>query len=166
MSSLPAVVTLTNLDSAYNKFNVSIMSANSLTDNNDYGNNIKPIDTIVHVRDFSLPGFSILTIEATKGPTSGIKYLGIIPNTFYLSQNYPNPFNPMTNIRYAISKKGIVKLTVFDAVGRKIETLVNNEQAPGIYEVQWNATNYPSGIYFYKILIDNFTETRCMTFIK
>ncbi|GEM_PF-5414445 len=166
MSNMPAIVTLTNLDSAYNKFNVSTMSANSLTDNNDYGNNIKPIDTIVHVRDFSLPGFSILTIEATKSPSLGIKFTGVIPNTFYLSQNYPNPFNPKTNIRYVMPKKGFVKLIVFDAIGREIETLVNNEQAPGIYEVQWDATNYPSGIYFYKIMIDNFTYTRCMTFIK
>jgi len=89
-----------------------------------------------------------------------------IPKDYSLSQNYPNPFNPSTNIRYDLPKNGFVKLVVFDELGREIETLVNEKQTAGTYEATMNASQYPSGVYFYKLTTDNFTETKKMLMIK
>jgi photosystem II stability/assembly factor-like uncharacterized protein len=91
---------------------------------------------------------------------------GNIPEKFILSQNYPNPFNPSTNIRYEIPKSGFVKLVVFDLIGKEIETLVNEKQSPGIYEINFNASRYPSGVYFYKLTTGNYVETKKMFLIK
>ena len=88
------------------------------------------------------------------------------PVEFALYQNYPNPFNPTTNIGFTISDFGFVSLKVYDVLGREVATLVNKEQKPGYYEVEWNASNQPSGIYFYQIKIVGFIETKKMTLIK
>jgi len=89
-----------------------------------------------------------------------------IPSTYKLEQNYPNPFNPTTNIRYQIQKSGTVKISVYDMLGKEIETLVNEKQSPGTYEVSWNGSKYPSGVYYYKINSDDYTETKKMLMIK
>jgi hypothetical protein len=88
------------------------------------------------------------------------------PDGFKLAQNYPNPFNPSTNIRYEISKNSFIKLTVFDALGREIETLVNEKQSPGTYEEIFNATQYPSGVYFYRLTTNKFSDTKKMILMK
>ncbi len=89
-----------------------------------------------------------------------------IPNEFSLHQNYPNPFNPVTKIRFSIPKNSTVKLAVYDALGKEIETLVNAELRAGTYNADWNASNYSSGIYFYKITAGEFSETKKMILIK
>jgi hypothetical protein len=89
-----------------------------------------------------------------------------IPSSYSLSQNYPNPFNPTTNIKFAIPKNEFVKITVFDILGKELETLVNEQLAPGTYETNWNASNYPSGIYFYKLSAGDFSETKKMLLLK
>ena len=100
-------------------------------------------------------------------PSIGIRTISTeIPENFSLSQNYPNPFNPSTKIRYDLPKNGFVKLVVFDELGREIEALVNEEQTAGTYEATFNATQYASGIYFYKLQTDNFSETKKMLLIK
>ena len=100
-------------------------------------------------------------------PSIGITTISTeIPRDFSLSQNYPNPFNPSTNIRYDLPKNGFVKLVVFDELGREIETLVNEKQTTGTYEATFNATQYPSGVYFYKLQTENFSETKKMLMIK
>lgn len=71
-----------------------------------------------------------------------------IPNSFSLSQNYPNPFNPTTNIKFDIPKSGFVKLSIFNGLGQEVATLVNSELKAGTYNADWNASDYPSGIYF------------------
>jgi|SRR4030095_455529 len=88
------------------------------------------------------------------------------PGQFSLLQNYPNPFNPETNIEFAIPKASFVKLGVYDMLGREIETLVNEELNAGTYNAKWNATNYSSGVYFYKLVTEGFTETKKMMLIK
>lgn len=99
----------------------------------------------------------------------------IAPKEFLLYQNYPNPFNPSTKIKYSVpvSLKGdysFVNLTVYDALGRKVRTLVNEEKSPGIYTVDFNASDLSSGMYFYKIIIgngmSNFTDIRKAMLIK
>jgi hypothetical protein len=101
------------------------------------------------------------------GNTIGIKNISSeIPSSYSLQQNYPNPFNPATNIKFAIPKNEFVKITVFDMLGKEIETLVNEQLAPGTYETNWNASNYPSGVYFYKLSAGDFSETKKMLLLK
>jgi hypothetical protein len=91
-----------------------------------------------------------------------------IPKEYILYQNYPNPFNPKTNIKYQISKsKSYVKLVVFDITGREIAELVNEEQTAGTYLLDWNASRYSSGIYFYSLYIDSkLIDTKKMILVK
>lgn len=89
-----------------------------------------------------------------------------IPSHFSLSQNYPNPFNPMTNIKFDIPKSVFVKLTVFDVLGREVQTLVNEQLSPGTYNYDFNASHLPSGIYYYKLESNEFIQTKKMVLIK
>jgi len=89
-----------------------------------------------------------------------------VPKQYSLSQNYPNPFNPVTNIKYRIPKSNFVLLKVYDILGKEIQILVNQEQAAGTYEVKWDASKLPSGIYIYKLTTENYTETKKAVLIK
>jgi len=77
------------------------------------------------------------------------------PASFELYQNYPNPFNPITRIRFAIKTKSHIKLTITDLLGRSITDLANKEVNAGMYEAEWNASYYSSGVYFYTLYINN-----------
>ncbi len=93
------------------------------------------------------------------------------PGTFQLSQNYPNPFNPLTNMEFGIGNAEWVKLTVYDVLGRKVRTLVNERKLPGTYTVQWNGTNdagqpVASGVYLYRLQAANHTLVRKMLLIR
>jgi len=95
-----------------------------------------------------------------------------ISKDFLLGQNYPNPFNPVTKIRFSVpvnkvGERGLsVRLLIYDALGREIITLINEQLNPGIYEISWDAANRPSGIYFYKLITEEYTETKKMILIK
>lgn len=89
-----------------------------------------------------------------------------IPKGFSLGQNYPNPFNPSTNISFQLSKQAFVKLTVFDISGREIETIISQNLNAGTYKADWNASKYPSGVYFCKMHTDEFTAVKKMVLIK
>jgi len=89
-----------------------------------------------------------------------------IPNSFSLQQNYPNPFNPSTQIEFSIPYNSYVKLTVFDIMGREISVLVNEKLNAGTYKADFDGSNLSSGIYFYKLEADGFTESRKMMLIK
>jgi photosystem II stability/assembly factor-like uncharacterized protein len=89
-----------------------------------------------------------------------------IPDAYSLQQNYPNPFNPSTKIRYDIAKNGIVKLTVYDQLGRQVSELVNGTKNAGTYEVEFNGSNLASGIYFYKLEVPGQTFTKKMILVK
>ena len=78
-----------------------------------------------------------------------------IPDKLSLSQNYPNPFNPSTNIKYQITNNKLVTLKVFNILGKEVVTLVNEKLQPGTYEVKFEGTNLPSGVYYYKLSVDN-----------
>jgi hypothetical protein len=91
---------------------------------------------------------------------------GVVPLKFGLEQNYPNPFNPITTINYTIPKASKVKLTIFDALGRKVADLVNENQVPGAYEVTFEASNLASGMYFYQIQAGDFIKTHKMILLK
>jgi len=90
----------------------------------------------------------------------------IIPKKFAVYQNYPNPFNPMTSIKFDIPKNTFVTLKVYDVLGKEVATLIKEEREAGSYNVDWNASFYPSGVYFYKLESKDFTETKRMLLIK
>ena len=90
----------------------------------------------------------------------------VIPDNFLLSQNYPNPFNPRTEISYEVPAAKLVKLTVYNILGKEMAELVNERQSPGRYKVSFDASNLTSGVYFYTLSTDNFTETKRMILLK
>jgi len=99
--------------------------------------------------------------------TVGIsKYSEIIPGKFRLSQNYPNPFNPLTSIIFDLPNTSFVNLVVYDLLGREVEVLVNDNLKAGSYSYKWNASNYSSGIYFYRLSTTDFTDTKKMILVK
>ncbi|HWA05352.1 MAG TPA: T9SS type A sorting domain-containing protein, partial [Ignavibacteria bacterium] len=89
-----------------------------------------------------------------------------IPKGYFLSQNYPNPFNPLTNIKFDIPKRSYVKISIHDILGKEISVLVNEELNAGTFEVNWDASNFPSGVYFYKIETEEFSESKKMVLVK
>jgi hypothetical protein len=89
-----------------------------------------------------------------------------VPKSYTLSQNYPNPFNPSTNIKFSIPKSGIVKLTIFDITGKVVATLVDEQLNSGSYTYDFDASNIASGVYFYKLQTDGFTDVKKMLLVK
>jgi hypothetical protein len=90
----------------------------------------------------------------------------VSPSKFSLNQNYPNPFNPSTSFTYELSKAGFVSVKVFDLLGREVATLVNEFKQAGSYPATWNATDFGSGVYFYKMQSGSFTSTKKMILMK
>jgi len=89
-----------------------------------------------------------------------------IPEQFYLSQNYPNPFNPATKIKYQIPELSIVTLKIYDVLGSEVATIVNEEKLGGSYEVEFEGSDLPSSIYFYRLQAGNYVETKKMILLK
>jgi hypothetical protein len=95
-----------------------------------------------------------------------------VPNKFSLLQNYPNPFNPTTKIKIDIPPftkgglGGFVQLKIYDLLGREVTTLINEQLKPGSYEAEWDGSNFASGIYFYSLVADEYTQTKKMVLIK
>lgn len=96
----------------------------------------------------------------------GINNSNLILQDFELQQNYPNPFNPITSISYYLPNKGEVSLIVYDIQGKEIITLANEKQSAGSHSVQFDGSNLSSGIYFYKLRVGQFEETKKMVLIK
>jgi hypothetical protein len=115
------------------------------------------LDGVVY-GDTSLVGIELISTE--------------IPQLYNLYQNYPNPFNPTTKIRFSIPPYQVgqgdrlVILKIYDVLGKEIATIVNEQLNPGTYEVEWNAEDYPSGIYFYTLITNTFSQTNKMVIIK
>ena len=101
------------------------------------------------------------------GPVTGVvNNTGNVPSDYNLSQNYPNPFNPATRISFAIPKSGFVTIKVYNSLGKEVETLVNSDYAAGTYEVVYTPENITSGMYFYRITANGFTDTKKMMLVK
>lgn len=130
---------------------------------------------------------SLITIDTSNGTGSLIGSIGIagingiaispdivginnvtssVPDNYELYQNFPNPFNPVTNIKFALKQNGFVSLKVYDNLGRLVETLVNENLNAGVYSTDWNAVNFSSGVYFYKLETEGFLKTMRMILIK
>ena len=90
----------------------------------------------------------------------------IVPVTFSLFQNYPNPFNPTTKIKFSLTSPEMVKLTVYNVLGQKVETLIDQRLASGEYIVDFDGSKLASGVYFYRLQAGKFDETREMVLLK
>ncbi len=108
--------------------------------------------------------------------TTAVDNSNLLPSEFSLEQNYPNPFNPTTTIKYQIAKNKLqinsndqfqnVTLKIYDILGNEVATLVNENQAPGVYEVNFNAAAFSSGVYFYSIQAGDFVQTKKMILLR
>ena len=121
---------------------------------------------LVHSNLESRPAFTWLANYIKANPTGIEKTVSTVPTSFKLDQNFPNPFNPSTKIRYSIPKASRVTLKIYDILGREVQTLVNEQQAPGQYTVTFNAQNLASGVYFYRISAGNFNEVKKLMLLK
>ncbi|MCF8242326.1 MAG: lamin tail domain-containing protein [Melioribacteraceae bacterium] len=115
-------------------------------------------------------GFPFIGTAPEIGSYEGDGVVGVnddaLPTVYKLEQNYPNPFNPTTTIRYAIPFDGLVELKVFNVLGQEVLTLVNQNQKPGFYDVQFNASKLASGVYIYSIKVNDFVSVKKMMLLK
>jgi photosystem II stability/assembly factor-like uncharacterized protein len=127
-----------------------------------------------HMNNLSISGDYIFASTIVGWRRSISEILGVrqinekVPSNYTLYQNYPNPFNPSTRIKIDIPAgiSGKVNLVVYNELGKEVATLIGGEYKPGTYEVEWNASNYPSGVYFYKLVTNGFTDSKKMVLIK
>ena len=110
--------------------------------------------------------FDALIFKTTNGGVGIQPISNEIPDKFSLYQNYPNPFNPSTKIRFDLHKTTHAKIIVFDVLGRELVTLVDEELQAGSFEVDWNGSNYPSGVYFYRLETKEYSQTKKMLMMK
>ena len=175
-------------------YNESSKALNSVEIFTDYGNNIYDITTAPPIQNarynfmsafvdnyiyimggFDEEGNVVETIEILQidGFATNIDsdFKKNIQNSFRLYQNYPNPFNPTTIIKYAIPLTEsvayqFVELKIYDIIGNEISTLIEKEQGPGIYQVEFDASQFPSGVYYYQLKSNTFIQTNKMILIK
>jgi outer membrane protein assembly factor BamB len=108
----------------------------------------------------------VICFYGGNGTITSINASTIRPVNFELHQNYPNPFNPTTKIKFDVAKKSFVNVTVYDALGRELEKLVNESLSPGSYSVIFHGSRLSSGIYYYKIVADEFSDVKKMLLVK
>jgi len=115
----------------------------------------------------STMGQILHTTDGGGAPLGVGQYGNNIPNNFRLYQNYPNPFNPATKIKFDLPKSTFVSLKIYDLLGRLATALVNEEyRSAGTYEVEWDASNYASGVYLYTFTANELTLTKKMVLMK
>lgn len=121
------------------------------------------LSTIGFPVSFSIPG----NVRELTSPSVGISgNINSVPSDYSLSQNYPNPFNPSTKIGYSVPHTGEVTIKIYNLLGTKIKTLVSGIQQKGSYEIEFNASDLASGIYYYRMQSDNFSDTKQMILLK
>ncbi len=115
---------------------------------------------------YCVGGYGVI-LKTTNGGLTGLEPLSNeIPENYKLHQNYPNPFNPSTKIKIQLKDAGLAQLVIYDVLGRKVETLVNGVLKQGTYEVDFDGSNFTSGVFFYKLESGFFSETKKMILIR
>lgn len=109
---------------------------------------------------------SFMNTVLTQRPVGINNIISELPSKFNLQQNYPNPFNPETNLKFDLPSQGEVKLIVYNSIGKEISTLFSGKLEAGTYSYKWNAAEFPSGVYFYKLQTENFTCIKKMMLVK
>src|SRR4030095_1026330 len=133
------------------------------------GPQLRIIDTTTGSSTFVcvVPGTQAEAIATIPSGLTAIEPTGtVIPQDYFINQNYPNPFNPSTKIKFGLPENNNVKLTVYDVLGKEVSLLVNEFRQSGTYEIDFDGTNLPSGLYFYKLEAGEFTQTKKMLLIK
>jgi len=129
---------------------------------------------------FKAPNYYTKTVTNVSAANDAVTYLNVIlrpiatssgneiqaVRDFSLRQNYPNPFNPETNINFSVKEKSDVTIIIYDINGKEVTKLAKGVYQPGNYSIKWNASDFTSGVYFYKMTAGNFTEVRKMVFLK
>lgn len=136
----------------------TVLCLNNLLYNKIYYWKVKPSSNLGNGTWSNVFGFKTGTISNEVGAK--------LPKEFTLAQNYPNPFNPSTKIKLALPISANVKLTVYNAIGQQVTQIVNNYMEAGYHSVDFNASNLPSGMYFYKIKAGNFESVKKMLLVK
>jgi len=126
-----------------------------------HNNVIRPVWTRI---DNSYPSLWTAIIDSITNVEDHSENIGL--SNYQLSQNYPNPFNPSTKIKYSVLHTSNVVIKVFDILGNETETLVNEEKSAGNYNIEFNASNLPSGVYFYRLQAGDFIQTKKMILMK
>jgi flagellar hook assembly protein FlgD len=88
------------------------------------------------------------------------------PVGYLLLQNYPNPFNPATTIKFSLPQKTHVSLSIYNSMGQEVTKLISKDMNAGVYTTEWNASGFASGVYYYRIVAGNFTETKKLLLLK
>lgn len=118
--------------------------------------------TFLGLGSFKIPGYKM----DIHNPPLSVQDSRNLVQSFHLYQNYPNPFNPTTSIKFILYKDSKVKLKIYDVLGKEIVILIDENLQPGTYEINWNASNYSSGIYYYRLFAGDFIETKKMVLLK
>ncbi len=171
--------------SSYTSVTANLVSADTFSFQITGSVNGTTVEYYFAAQDIALPNPLLSTLPAggsginppgtTAPPTRFSYYVGVVgvtpisgevPNSFKLYNNFPNPFNPSTKIKFDIAKQSVTKIRVYDLTGKVVAELVNLELAPGRYEINFNASDYASGVYFYKLETASYTEVKKMILIK
>jgi hypothetical protein len=168
ISSIVAVGS--NIISASNSSSGIFVSTNkgiTWTQKNDGFTGSISISKLLYLNGFVYAGFLYTVWRRNFQNLVSINEISsIVPDKYSLSQNYPNPFNPTTKIKFDVAKAGEVKIIVFDVTGREVQTLVNESLKPGTYETSFDGSALNSGVYFYKITVGDFSQTKKMILLK
>jgi hypothetical protein len=145
----------------------SIDNGSNWTPINEGFNNSEMVTAFLITNDYIFAGTNLSIWRRPLIEVIGIRNISTeTPLNYSLSQNFPNPFNPITNIKFNIAKLSYIKIVVYDMMGREVQTLVNESLSPGAYEVNWKASLFSSGVYYYRLTADNFSDTKKMLMIK
>ena len=125
-----------------------------------------PISGVSQSNGFIIHGKSNNCCFLISNAVSGITEVKDIPTQYCLYQNYPNPFNPKTNIKYSITKEGMVTLSVYNMIGQKVSMLVNEKKSPGTYEIIWDANRFSSGVYIYYLTSGSYSNSKKLILLK
>ncbi|MBN8571968.1 MAG: T9SS type A sorting domain-containing protein [Ignavibacteria bacterium] len=115
---------------------------------------------------YAVGDYGVIAKTTDGGASTFINTNESVVKSFSLYQNYPNPFNPSTKIKFDLPKNENVKIIIFDILGRKLETLLDENLIAGVHAVKWNASKYAAGVYFYMLLTDGIKETKKMVLVK
>jgi len=143
---------------------LSIVSLPDITEYNFLGSALQGQSTTVTINDITNGYTKILTVNFSA--VTAVEDEETIPLEYSISQNYPNPFNPSTIINYGLPEQAQVTLNIYNILGEKVATLVNEVQQPGYYKIEFNASYLTSGIYFYRLQAGSFIETKKMLLLK
>jgi hypothetical protein len=166
-SSLLTIANFSN-SSAYFTINFagnihdSTVYLNDLLNNTSTHVSVSGLNSVV----FNLAGLEAKVYSLQQYSITSVAGTPPVPYNFQLSQNYPNPFNPSTIIRYSVPERSKVTLKIFDITGRELLTLLNGEINAGNYEINFNASKLPSGVYFYTLRSNSFASTKKMLLLK